>query len=1189
MSGLGLLYKPLVRVASSGLFIVAFIVGCGEDPPPLSPDAKGSVTSADGSVSADATLRLDSGLWDLPDSGTERADQGIQNDASETLPDAMGSLQDAMTSLRDANTSVDAGFPEDAAAVDASQNQPDSGPSDSGPTIGDDDNDTISNQDETNGIIDTDADQIPDSLDTDSDNDGIPDDVEAGDADLSTPPVDTDGDGLPDFRDQDSDGDGVFDRVEGGGDLDMDGIPNFRDDDSDGDGILDRDEGGGDLDMDGIPDNLDPDTDGDGIDNSVEGAGDADNDGTPNYLDLDSDGDGIADAIETINDADNDGSPNFLDEDSDGDTIPDRVETTVDTDNDNIPNYLDEDSDGDTIRDDHDGVIDSDNDGTPNYLDLDSDEDSLSDAVEAGDAIVQTPPRDSDFDRTADFADPDSDNDGIGDFHEGTADTDNDTLLDRFDIDSDSDSILDDVEGGDNSTITPPLDTDSDGVPDFRDTDSDNDTILDLTEGNVDSDNDTIANFRDSDSDSDSWSDADEAGDTNLFTPPADTDSDLTPDYLDLDSDEDGLADSAELGCPGSSERALSDSDSDTYPDPAEIAYGSDPCGTASIIDDFYFFLPPSGPQETDTLVFNNTNIDRADMTINIDTTGSMGGEIANLRASLSGTIIPGVSAVIPDIATGVSSFEDYPIFPFGSSVDGDVPFRLGTRVTTDVGVAQTAVNGLATRNGFDVPESGIESLYQIATGAGTSWNGGSVPAFNPAQNQVTGVADGTIGGVGFRDDSLPIIVHVTDAPGHTQNEYGTGSQITAVSAPTTEAALSAIGARVVSIANTRMTQLGPAPFEGICARQTGTFFGRINTPIGSDVDWFELDGAVAGDVVTVTTNASRLGSTLDTVVAVFDGATQLALNDDINLTNGIIDSSVTVSLTGTGPFYIALASYTSPTGGGTAGWWFMDVVVNGNRYIPSNSQCRINDGNSSASATLLTNITSATTPINQAACIANCRTQLPQLALPYGMALATRAVIPPCAWDAFGGSRPAGCATNQCCTGIGGTGVTPTGIGNNECPLTFQIADDGTGIGDAVVTGIQALVNFSAFTITTVLRPDLVELQNSGLDTRCFLQSVIPTLATPPNMCAPQPIPVDLFPPAGQNDSWENVVPGTVLTFDVNAQNENASTGQPCVNTTTAPQLFRAYIDVIADGVTVVDTRDVIIIVPSAPPSSSN
>ena len=47
-----------------------------------------------------------------------------------------------------------------------------------------------------------------------SDDDGRPDEDEAGDGDLSTPPVDTDGDGTPDFQDPDSDDDGVADGAE---------------------------------------------------------------------------------------------------------------------------------------------------------------------------------------------------------------------------------------------------------------------------------------------------------------------------------------------------------------------------------------------------------------------------------------------------------------------------------------------------------------------------------------------------------------------------------------------------------------------------------------------------------------------------------------------------------------------------------------------------------------------------------------------------------------------------------------------------------------------------------------------------------------------------------------------------------------------------------------------------------------
>jgi hypothetical protein len=51
------------------------------------------------------------------------------------------------------------------------------------------------------GGVNTDSDMIFDFLDLDSDNDGLSDAIEAGDADPLTPPKDTNMDGLPDFRD----------------------------------------------------------------------------------------------------------------------------------------------------------------------------------------------------------------------------------------------------------------------------------------------------------------------------------------------------------------------------------------------------------------------------------------------------------------------------------------------------------------------------------------------------------------------------------------------------------------------------------------------------------------------------------------------------------------------------------------------------------------------------------------------------------------------------------------------------------------------------------------------------------------------------------------------------------------------------------------------------------------------------
>ncbi len=66
----------------------------------------------------------------------------------------------------------------------------------------DDDGDTISDDDEGNGVVDTDNDGIPDSKDSDDDNDGIPDSAEY-DKNSDGIPDDSDNDGIPDYLDYD--------------------------------------------------------------------------------------------------------------------------------------------------------------------------------------------------------------------------------------------------------------------------------------------------------------------------------------------------------------------------------------------------------------------------------------------------------------------------------------------------------------------------------------------------------------------------------------------------------------------------------------------------------------------------------------------------------------------------------------------------------------------------------------------------------------------------------------------------------------------------------------------------------------------------------------------------------------------------------------------------------------------------
>ncbi len=85
---------------------------------------------------------------------------------------------------------------------------------------------------------DADGDGTPDAVDTDDDNDGVPDAQE--------PPAagDADGDGTPDAVDTDDDNDGVPDDQEvaaGGAEVDEDGQV-YLDDDADGDGVVEADE-----------------------------------------------------------------------------------------------------------------------------------------------------------------------------------------------------------------------------------------------------------------------------------------------------------------------------------------------------------------------------------------------------------------------------------------------------------------------------------------------------------------------------------------------------------------------------------------------------------------------------------------------------------------------------------------------------------------------------------------------------------------------------------------------------------------------------------------------------------------------------------------------------------------------------------------------------------------------------------
>ncbi len=215
-------------------------------------------------------------------------------------------------------------------------------------------------------IYDNDMDQVPDHLDLDSDNDGIPDLIEAGhgqddlnqDARIDGVPADfgdnglfnlisddansatavilytpliSDGNDDPDHDDLDSDDDGIFDVLEAPhADGDYNGWVGLGVPKVDGNGLPFEDGNGNpitiifepkDLDEDGVPDYRDWDRDGDGIADYYEcpdqtNCADSDNDGEYDVDELDSDGDGITDMEECPDgvpcpDTDNNGIDQF--------------------------------------------------------------------------------------------------------------------------------------------------------------------------------------------------------------------------------------------------------------------------------------------------------------------------------------------------------------------------------------------------------------------------------------------------------------------------------------------------------------------------------------------------------------------------------------------------------------------------------------------------------------------------------------------------------------------------------------------------------------------------------------------------------------------------------------------------------------------------------------------------------------
>ncbi|MBM4390915.1 MAG: hypothetical protein FJ090_07310 [Deltaproteobacteria bacterium] len=442
------------------------------------------------------------------------------------------------------------------------------------------------------------------------------------------------------------------------------------------------------------------------------------------------------------------------------------------------------DADADGILDIHEGEDDADGDGTPNFEDTDSDGDGLNDKKEAGDDDVATLPVDSDGDGVADYLDEDSDNNCVKDGKESndsySTDTDGDGSPDHVDSDNDGDGIPDLEEIG----ACEKPDTDGDGTPDYMDQDSDGDGIGDSFEGGTtefndeprDSDGDGIDDYLDSDSDNDGISDGDEGGTGgNLAQEPRDTDGDGKYDFQDTDADGDALSDADELLM--GTDPYDDDTDGDGYSDGGEYTAGTDPLDASSVIDGIYVEVQERTTVEEEFEF--ELSIQRGDVGFIIDTTCSMGGTITAIASEFN-TLVGELESVLPDAAYAVTGHDDYAYGSFGSP-GSDKPYYMRQQITTDTSLVQTGFASLSTHSGADGPESGTEAIYQAASGAGYDQDcDGSYDTSTDVMPFIASATDpfgggggehydsstpdgGVLGGMGFREYSLPVVVLAGD------------------------------------------------------------------------------------------------------------------------------------------------------------------------------------------------------------------------------------------------------------------------------------------------------------------------------------------------------------------------------------------------------------------------------------------
>jgi hypothetical protein len=189
------------------------------------------------------------------------------------------------------------------------------------------------------------------------------------------------------------------------------------------------------------------------------------------------------------------------------------------------------------------------------------------------------------------------------------------------------------------------------------------------------------------------------------------------------------------------------------------LVLGVGAAGGAGVDPPSYSATLDSGSSVTITKTVSTPTIaPNPDLVFLADTTGSMGGAIANVKANVV-NVMGQVATAQPTAEFGAANYKDF-------NCDA-VPYHLDSAITANQANVSNAINAnWFASGGCDLPESAINALYQLATSGATGW----------------------------RTGSSRIIAWFGDAPSHDPSNGITEAQATA--------ALVAAGIRVIAISS---------------------------------------------------------------------------------------------------------------------------------------------------------------------------------------------------------------------------------------------------------------------------------------------------------------------------------------------------------------------------------------------------